>query len=210
LSRLSTEFKAVSVDLLEENPLNPNQMSSQIRTKLKRHIKLTGKYPPLVVRRISANRLRVIDGHQRLSILRSLGYEIIECVIWDCDDDQELMFLATINNMRGEDNYSMRTRLLRRLDESLERFELHRLLPDERREIDWRLDSAAEDPQTIAKQINERLATANAATSFGILVFRCDPAETELIEQAIEVAGGVGLRSRGKALAKIAENYLED
>ncbi len=39
--------------------------------------------------------LRLVNGHNRLRILRSLNHHTVRCIIWDRDDAQTRLHLAT-------------------------------------------------------------------------------------------------------------------
>jgi ParB-like chromosome segregation protein Spo0J len=204
-----TENLSVPIEEIETNRLNPNVMPASVKRRLRRNIARSGLYPPLIVRRTDGARYRLIDGHQRLDVLRSLGKETVECVAWDCSENDELLFLATLNTLRGDDSFERRTELLRQLAEKVDVTDLKKLLPDDSKDVFWRLSLGSAEPEALAKSIHEKAAAASAAVSTGYFIARCLPEETDVIERAIAQAGGEGLRRRGRALAEICTAYLE-
>lgn len=87
----------IPIELLEEHPENSNAMDVRTLTKVKRHIQQTNRYEPLTVRPhpLRGGRYQVINGHNRLRILRSLNHHTVRCIIWDRDDAQTRLHLAT-------------------------------------------------------------------------------------------------------------------
>lgn len=118
------------IDRLEAHPHNSNQMPKALFDKLASEIQRTGLYPPLIVRPL-AETYQILDGHHRLNVLKGLGYAEVTAVVWDVDDEQALVMLASLNRMRGEDNPRKRAALLGKLRESMEVKELAQRLPED-------------------------------------------------------------------------------
>ena len=74
---------------LGPHPDNANRMSKPKFNKLIRHIKTTGQYEPLVVRRhpTKENAYQILNGHHRLRALRQLTHNRADCVVFDADDE---------------------------------------------------------------------------------------------------------------------------
>ena len=89
----------VEISRLLPHPENSNRMDVETLSKLRRHIESTGRYEPLVVRPhpTEDGRFQVINGHHRLQVLKALGHTKARCVIWEVDDDQARLYLATLN-----------------------------------------------------------------------------------------------------------------
>jgi site-specific DNA-methyltransferase (adenine-specific) len=66
--------------------------------KIKRSIEEFGYVDPVIV---NADKT-VIGGHQRLKVLKDLGYEEIDCVVIDIDKDQEKELNIALNKISGE------------------------------------------------------------------------------------------------------------
>ena len=90
------KIQEIPIGLLLEHTENSNFMSAETARKLRRHIERTGRYEPLIVRPHPSEegKFQVINGHNRLRVLRTLNYEIANCVAWDLDDDQTRLYLV--------------------------------------------------------------------------------------------------------------------
>ena len=76
-------------------PYNPRRMTPTARLALKRGIQEFGMVDPLIVRR--EDRL-VLGGHQRLGVLKDLGWESVPVVFVDGLDDHRAMALNVLLN----------------------------------------------------------------------------------------------------------------
>ena len=111
------KIQEIPTGLLLEHPENSNFMNAETAQKLRRHIERTGRYEPLTVRPhpFEEGKFQVINGHNRLRVLRALNYQIAHCVVWDLDDDQTRLYLATLNRLSGSDIPERRAVLLENL-----------------------------------------------------------------------------------------------
>ena len=133
----SPNIQEISIELLREHPENSNFMNKETSIKLKRHIELTGRYEPLTVRPhpIEEGKYQVINGHNRLKVLRSLNYQTVSCVVWRLADDQTRIYLATLNRLSGNDVPERRAVLLDNLLHSFDIDELALLLPEDKKQL---------------------------------------------------------------------------
>src|SRR6266850_1219361 len=90
--------KTIALDNLLAHPLNSNVMSDDLREKLKVHIKRTGRYPFIVVRPHpeQPGKYQVLDGHHRVGVLRELEHTEVRCDVWEVDDREAKVLLATL------------------------------------------------------------------------------------------------------------------
>ena len=132
------KIQEIPIGLLLEHTENSNFMSAETARKLRRHIERTGRYEPLIVRPHPSEegKFQVINGHNRLRVLRTLNYEIANCVAWDLDDDQTRLYLATLNSLSGSDIPERRVMLLENLLDTFDIDELSSLLPDSKKQIE--------------------------------------------------------------------------
>ena len=130
-------IQEISVKLLIEHPENCNFMNAATAQKLRRHIEQTGRYEPLTVRKhpVEEGKFQVVNGHNRLRVLRALKYENANCVVWDLDDRQTRLYLATINRLSGKDVPERRAALLNNLLQYFDIDELTSLIPDEKNRL---------------------------------------------------------------------------
>src|SRR3972149_3835081 len=110
---------------------NANVMDEERLEKLAENIRREGDYPPLVVRPHPEEEgsYQILDGHQRLDILRRLGHQEATCYVWACDDRTALVLLATLNRPGGQDDPLKRAELLRELTQLASPEELAPLPP---------------------------------------------------------------------------------
>ncbi len=117
---------------------NSNVMTEEGMKKLQRHIERTGRYEPLVVRPLKeethtlaptsselqsvapgeaggAARYQVLNGHHRLEVLRRLGRTTARCEVWEVDEREALLLLATLNRLEGRDDPMRRAALVAEL-----------------------------------------------------------------------------------------------
>ena len=142
----------IAIDKFVAHPDNPNRMSKANFTKLIRNIEQTGRYEPLIVRpcpqknchscasrnpdddRISC--FQIINGHHRWQALRELGYKTAEAIVWDIDDTDTDILLATLNRLGGSDILEKKLVLLKRLNQRMDTRELAKLLPQTTKQIE--------------------------------------------------------------------------
>ena len=200
-----TTIIRIPLDRLLPHPENPNRMSKQTFDKLKRHIKQTGNYESLVVRRHPEieNHFEIINGHHRAKALKELGETFADCAVWDVDDEQARILLATLNRLGGKDELSLKASLYKNLSERFSSGELAGLLPDTKAVIEKLKD--------IIKQL-PRIAD-NPKPFLNTLVFFLDDEQKRTVEAAIEKAmpaeGGKAERMAA-AITIIAKKALSD
>ena len=131
------KIQEIPIELLIEHPENSKFMNTELFQKLLRHIEQTGRYEPLTVRPYpgDAGKFQVINGHNRLRVLRALEHHIANCIVWKLNDKQAKIYLATLNRLSGRDIPERRTNLICSLLQSFEIEELTALLPDNKNQI---------------------------------------------------------------------------
>ena len=151
----------IPLDRIHPHPANSNVMPEALVKKLAHHIESSGRYPPLVVRPIAAENAppqdsrvehsgdtthyQILDGHHRVLALKQIGRDSACCSVWEVDDDEALLLLATLNRLQGQDDPIKRSRLLNKLSGTLDVSRLSELLP-ERREQVCRLLELSKEP----------------------------------------------------------------
>ena len=203
----TTQIRHISLDKLVPHPGNPNRMSRANFGKLVRNIERTGRYEPLVVRPCPGRRgfFQIINGHHRCEALRQLGHEIAEAVVWNVDDEQTDILLATLNRLQGRDTLDKKLALLQRLSVTMGVRKLAKLLPQTRGQLD-RLVSA----KPLARGISGKPGV------FAIpMVFFVDRTQEHTIEEAISRAatdlpdGQTRAARRATALTHIVRFFLD-
>jgi ParB-like chromosome segregation protein Spo0J len=204
--------RQIPLDDLLPHPLNSNVMPAEYREKLLAHIRRTGRYPFLVVRAhpSEAGKYQVLDGHHRIGVLQELGHAEARCDVWDADDREAKLLLATLNRLEGQDQPLRRAQLLHELLGEWNAEDLGGLLPETEAEIQD-LHSLLEFP---ADEIAEQLAAEAAErerTLPAVIHFVVSHEQAELIEAAVEKAsdGVVGRDRKARGLVNLAKRYLE-
>lgn len=132
----------IPLDQLRARSDNANVMPDELLTKLVRHIERTDRYPHLIVRPAAergqgeVGRYEILDGHHRAAALRRLGRATARCEVWDVDDDEALVLLATLNRLQGRDDVLKRADLLEALRERLGEHRLPEWLPEDAQRIE--------------------------------------------------------------------------
>jgi ParB-like chromosome segregation protein Spo0J len=204
--------KQIPLDDLLSHPLNSNVMSSEYREKLLAHIRRTSRYPFLVVRPHPGEpgKYQVLDGHHRISVLRELEHAEARCDVWDVDDREAKLLLATLNRLEGQDQPLRRAQLLHELLGEWSAADLGGLLPETEMEI-LDLHSLLEFPaDEIADQLMAE-AEEQEKTLPVVIHFVVSHEQAELIDTAIERAsdGTAGRDRKARGLANLAKHFLE-
>jgi ParB-like chromosome segregation protein Spo0J len=203
----------VPLDQLRPHPLNANVMPEELREKLKAHIRRTGRYPFLVVRPhpTEPGCLQVLDGHHRVEILRELGHAEARCDVWNVDDREAKLLLATLNRLEGQDVPLRRAQLIHELLGEMSLGDLGGLLPETDKQLE-ELESLLQFPaEDIAAMLAEQ-AEAEERVLPRVLTFVVTPEQEELIDRAVERAsdGTAGRDRKARGLANLARHFLED
>jgi len=114
--------KSIAIAQLTAHPANANRMSKANFAKLVRNIERTGRYEPLIVRPQPKKKgfFQIINGHHRCRALKKLGIKQADAIVWDIDDSQTDIFLATLNRLCGTDETAKKAALIKRLNEKLD------------------------------------------------------------------------------------------
>ncbi|HUV41950.1 MAG TPA: ParB/RepB/Spo0J family partition protein [Sedimentisphaerales bacterium] len=205
--KMSNNIKSITLDKLVAHPDNPNRQSKTTFAKLLRNIKHTGLYEPILVRpdAKSAGCFQIINGHHRYMALSQLGYKSADCIVWDIDDQQTDILLATVNRLCGSDQLHKKLALLRRLNGKRKVEELGKLLPQTVKQIQRLMSMKT---PTSGAQINTK-------PLMNVLVFLADDAARQIIEEAISLACEEKQKKpraakRSAALVKLARFYIEN
>ena len=204
--------RMVPLDDLLPHPLNSNVMPVDLQAKLRAHIKRTGRYPFLVVRPHpeEPGKYQVLDGHHRVAVLRDLGHTEARCDVWQVDDREAKLLLATLNRLQGQDAPARRAQLLHELLGEMSLSDLGGLLPETEKQLE-ELHSLLEFPaEEIAALLEQQAADAEKVLP-RILTFVVTPEQEDLIERAVEMAsdGTQGRDRKARGLANLATRFLE-
>lgn len=202
---MTNSIMSIVLDKLVAHPDNPNRQSKVNFTKLLRNIERTGRYEPLVVRPCTnkPGLYQIINGHHRCQALAKLGHETADCIVWDIDDEQTDILLATLNRLGGTDQLDKKLRLLKRLKKKLDTGELARLIPQTKKQIE--------------RLTNLKLPSAptkmDAATFANPVVFFLTDRQKQIVDEALSLAAPNAKEKtraarNAAALTHIAESFV--
>ena len=204
--------RMVPLDDLRPHPLNSNVMPEDLKAKLQAHIRRTGRYPFLVVRPHpdEPGKFQVLDGHHRVEILRELGHPEARCDVWQVDDREAKLLLATLNRLQGQDVPIRRAELLHELLGEMSIDDLAGLLPETDKQLE-ELHALLEFPAEEIAALLEEQAEEAEKTLPVVMSFVVSHEQAELIENAVELAsdGTPGRDRKAKGLTNLARQFME-
>ena len=183
---MANSIQTIALDRLIGHPDNPNSMSRANFAKLVRNIERTGLYEPLVVRPCPEKPgcFQIINGYHRFLALAKLGYKTADAIVWDIDDEQTDILLATLNRLCGSDRLAKKLKLLNRLNKKIKPRELAKLLPQTAKQIERLTNLKKTTPATSLL----RSKTAGANCFANPVVFFVNDNQQETIEKALSLA----------------------
>ncbi len=204
---MTTKIQSILLDRLLPHPDNPNRMSEPTFRKLVRNIKQAGKYEPVVVRPHPQKEgfFQIINGRHRVKALQQLGLQKADCLVWDVDDRQTAILLATLNRLSGSDVLDKKLELIKKLKANFQTGELAKLLPYTKGQI--------EKLTNLKRPI---LPAKTGDISFAKpLVFFVTADQLQIIEQALSLAEDTNSKAnrpvrRAAALTKITNRYVKN
>jgi ParB-like chromosome segregation protein Spo0J len=191
------------------HPSNANVMSAEALRKLRRHIENHGFYEPLAVRPHpdKPNCYQLLNGHHRKCVLEQLEHRYADCVVWQVNDEQALMLLATLNRLSGQDDPYKRADLLEKLSQRFGQEELLKQLPEKREQLE-KLLAVRRPPEVNEPQ---SLPEIPLAMTFFVSGEQKETIETSLRKVREEVGGDDPEQklTKGDLLAILAEQYVK-
>ena len=205
------QVQSIALDKLVAHPDNPNRMSKAKFAKLIRNIERTGRYEPLVVRPCprKPDCFQIINGHHRWQALRELGYKTAEALVWDINDQNTDILLATLNRLGGSDVLDKKLTLLKRLNKSAfdgRTAKLAKLLPQTSNQIKRLTELAISDCRKAVENRKSQILNP--------LVFFLNDKQQVVVAKALSAAMSEVEENRTKAmknaaaLTYIAQNFI--
>ena len=205
--------KMVPLDDLVAHPLNSNIMSPELQEKLRVNIQRTGRYPFLVVRPHphEVGKYQVLDGHHRVAILRELGHREARVDVWEVDDREAKLLLATLNRLQGQDQPLRRAELIHELLGEMSVDDLAGLLPETDKQLE-ELHALLQFPADEIAQMLAQQAEEAEKVLPRVMSFVVTPEQEKLIEEAVELAsdGTAGRDRKARGLANLAREFLKE
>lgn len=224
---MTNKIQSISIDKFVPHPDNPNRMSKANFRKLVRNIKRTGRYEPLIVRPCPQNEMKqqshdrkgvvdcfqIINGHHRWRALAQLGYKTADAIIWDVDDEQADILLATLNRLEGSDVLDKKLALLKRLNNRMQTGELAKLLPQTKKQIERLSQLTISDCRMTIEKCKSQIEFRKSKIFANPLVFFVNDKQQQIIEEALSIVRQsqqekTKAAKNAAALTIIARSYL--
>ncbi len=107
------DIQKISVDRIKAAKYNPRKNlkpGDAEYEKLKRSIEEFGYVEPVIWNKRTGN---IVGGHQRYKVLTALGYNEIDCVVLDIDEQKEKALNIALNKISGEFDIPLLSELLK-------------------------------------------------------------------------------------------------
>lgn len=200
---------------VEADPLNPNVTPRATLDKIKNNIKRTGLYPPLILRPAVKGKIEPpwisIDGWHRRLVLLELDHEEGDSVVWDVTEREAHIFLATLNQLHGADDYARRAHLMQSIVDVTPMDQLPDIMPESLAEIEDLLRVTQIDLDALERAQVETAdrEEAEAPRPFTVLLFGSQEAVVRQALEHIKKSEGFGPKNAdGNALELLAAEYL--
>jgi len=223
------KIESIAIDRLIAHPANPNRMSGAAFKKLVGHIERTGNYEPVIVRPHPkrADCFEIINGYHRVEALKQSGRKRCDCVVWQVDDTEALLLLATLNRLCGSDELDKKSELIKSLSKRFSTKELVGKLAESKKSIERLKELSRPVPLLNLRQfakhrkvssrkghLTELVGGRLAAKVFlNPLMFFLSDEQKKTVDEALAKAigpnqPGTGAQKRAGAIVKIAETFL--
>lgn len=106
--------KIGDLKIVTYNPRKELNEKDKEYQKIKNSIIEFGYVAPII---INADKT-VISGHQRIKVLKDLGYEEIDCIVVNFDKNKEKLLNIALNKISGEWDYQKLESIFNELDEN--------------------------------------------------------------------------------------------
>jgi hypothetical protein len=123
---------------------------------------------------------QIINGHHRCQALRELGYKTADAIVWDIDDQDADILLATLNRLGGSDILEKKLALLKRLNQRMQIGKLAKLLPLRAGQIERLTELTNSDCRTAFENRKPKILNP--------LVFFVNNKQQKTIENALSLA----------------------
>ena len=154
---------------------------------------------------------QVLDGHHRVAILREIGHTEARCDVWEVDDREAKLLLATLNRLQGQDVPIRRAELIHELLGEMSAVDLAGLLPETDKQLE-ELHALLEFPADEVAAFLEEEAEQAEKVLPRVMSFVVTPDQEKVIEQAVELAsdGTPGRDRNARGLTNLARHFLKE
>ena len=211
----------IAVDKMFPNTWNPNVVAEKTQTQLMEDIKRDGFTQPIIVRKHpdgSEGNYEIIDGEHRWNAVKALGWKEVDCLVEEKTDAEAMIRTITMNKLRGEFDSLKLAEVLVALKKTYSEEELINLLgytDEELKSYEELLDfdpNSLDDLGTGDADLPPEITSA--ADGSEILMntkeFEFNLLQLDVIETAIEMAGGSVGKPDEQALTEICDAFLKN
>lgn len=199
----------IPVEHLHPDLRNANHCNGETLAKIRGHIQRNQLCPTLIVRPhpTLSGQYMVIDGHHRLEIVKELGWEAVECQVFNIDDTAASVFLLTLNRLCGEDHPRKRAELMASLLTTVDIPTLAEWLPESPQEIEGLLALLHHDTEEQEARLRAQLEAERKSlpVPLGFLVSADD---ATFIQETLQIYRARGIQDQGTALVAICRDAL--
>ena len=199
----------IDIRNITESEWNPNRIDRKTLARLRASIDRFELVNPLVVREIADGHYETIGGAQRLSILREMQVDQVDCVVVEVDDAEARLLAQALNGITGSDDPEKRQASLDLILEKIPKGEVLELLPEAvlaiEEAISFEPSSLIDHLETYEKSRKAKLRNFSARLTDDQL-----PIVDRAIAHAVEHAAADDRNPNrtGNALFHICEKYL--
>ena len=202
----------IPVDELHEAPWNPNVMDDAMLSRLRESLQRFDLVENLVVREVEETCYEVLNGNQRLRVLREGGWGQVPCVVVDVDDSRARLLSQALNRIQGEDDLGLKAEVLRQVLKDLSEDEVVAVLPETSQSLEALSSLGQED---IAHYLQNWQQAQTARLRH--LQFQLTSGQLETVEEALNdrlpearEERRDSPNARGTALYLLCRSYLEN
>lgn len=193
----------ISVDLIDENEYNPNEMDENHYKKLVQNIKKKGFRKPIELRK-NGERYTIVDGAHRFRACKELGYTEVECIVDEIDVTEAMV--DTLNaNIHGSHNPYKEAMMFKQIHDRYTLQDIEKLTAYGQTEIKDRMDLLGL-PANVQKMIEELQEKERQAAPV-VLTFIVKETEKQVIMDALDLFEDAS--DKNKALLALCKSALE-
>jgi ParB-like chromosome segregation protein Spo0J len=207
-------YQRIPITRLIPHPENSNRMDPQLMKKLELNIRKSGEYETITVRphpQLPGD-FQILNGHHRIEILKRIGMDEVKCDVWEIDDAQARLLLATLNRLEGKDVAEMRAILISNLMDDFDISQLNALVPESGEELERLLELSKEDFKEIEEQLKELSSHLECdLPDLRMLDFILNADQYRTVVNALdEMVRKQNLEDRSEALHELVRWYSEN
>jgi len=202
----------IPLDQLQEAPWNPNLMNEAMICKLRESLRRFDLVQNLVVRVIKKDRYEVLNGNQRLRVLREEGWSQVPCVVVGVDDSRARLLSQALNRIQGVDDLGLKAELLRQVMKNLPASEVVAVLPETTQSLESLSSLGQEDIASYLRNWQQAQTARLSHVQFQLTIDQLEVVEeaiNSILPRAREEQGD-SPNARGTALYLLCKSYINE